>query len=501
MSSWINHIRAQSLRWRARSQLRRRRVGQALTLYQRMADLTPDDATSWRLLAQAQVLAHRYEDALASTDRAIALDPDHGWTWNCRANALLRLERYDEAVTAFDRVCILDEFARKQVTWLSQQQGMDALLKLRRYDDALAVSDILIQRSPHASLFWAQRGLIFTEMRRPIEAELAFKNADQRAAGRYLQSMQLSNFYTHWLSNPQRALAVCDALQARYPNNAGGWVQRGQCLMRFNAYRDAQYAYERAFACGGPSLTLFLSLPLLFNNYAITLMRQGQYARALLEYDKSEEGAPGRASVLQNRGILFRRVERYADALRWFEAAQQAERDNPTMLDLGDVGKGVKGRIWASTRNEIAFTLICLGRLEEARAILEEVLASDPQNGYTLGCVGFLEIARGHADDALAALTTALASEPREAPIHATYALALVAQGNPSEALRAVEYSLSIDPFDTRSWRIKAQALRAAGKLDEADEAERHGAALLAEQTAQVDAYLQAKGQRGLTGG
>lgn len=493
MSSWINHIRAQSLRWRARSHRRSRRIGQALALYQQMTDLTPDSATNWRLLAEAQVLAHRYQDALASTDRSIALDPDQGWTWNHRANALLRLERYDEAVAAFDQVCALDEFARKRVTRLSQQQGMDALLKLRRYDDALALSDILIQRSPHTSLYWAQRGLIFTEMRRPLEAELAFKNADQRAAGRFLQSYLLSNFYTHWLSNPQRALAVCDAMQARYPNNAGAWVQRGQCLIHFNLYRDAQYAYESAFAAGGPSLTLFLPMPLIISNYGITLMHQGQVGRALLEYDKSEEDAPGRATVMANRGIVFRRIERYGDALRWFEAAQQAERDNPTMLDLGDVGKGMKGRIWAATRNHTAFALICMGRLDEARAMLEEVLASDSQSGYALGCVGFLEVACGHVDDALPALIAALASEPREAPIHATYALALAAQGNPSEALRAVEYSLSIDSFDPRSWRIKAQALRAAGKLEEAAEAERHGAALLAEQTAQVDAYLQAK--------
>ncbi|HEX6817700.1 MAG TPA: hypothetical protein VF120_04945, partial [Ktedonobacterales bacterium] len=81
-----------------------------------------------------------------------------------------------------------------------------------------------------------------------------------------------------------------------------------------------------------------------------------------------------------------------------------------------------------------------------------------------------------------------------EAPIHATYALALVAQGNPSEALRAVDYALSIDPFEARTWKIKAQALRAAGREGEAAEAERRGVELLAEQTAQVDAYLQAQG-------
>lgn len=493
MSSWINRIRVQLLFWRAGACLRQRQVGQAMELGQRIVALDPDLVTGWNLLTQAQVLAHRFLEALESTDRVIAIEPQNLWAWNYRANALMRLERYDEAVTAFDRVCAFDEFASKRVTRLSQQQGMDALLKLRRYNDALAVSDILIHRGPHTSLYWAQRGLIFAEMRRPLEAEQAFRSADQYADGQFLQSIQLSNFYTYWMNAPQRALAVCDAFLALYPKNAGIWVQRGQCLMHSNAYRDALYAYERALACGGPSLTAVMPLPLLLNNYAITLMHQGQYARALEGYVKSEEGAPERASVMQNRGILFRRIERYVDALRWFEAALQAERANPRMLDLGDVGKAPKGRAWASTRNETAFALICLGRLDEAHAILEEVLASDPRNGYTLGCVGFLEIARGRADEALPALTTALGLEPREAPIHATYALALVAQGHPSEALRAVDYALSIDPFEARTWKIKAQALRAAGHEGEATEIERRSAELLAEQTAQVDAYLQAQ--------
>lgn len=497
MSSWINRVRAQSLRWRARTQLRGRHVGQAIELAQRIVTLTPDSAFGWTLLAETQVFAHRYQEAMESADRAIAIEPERAWAWNYRANALMRLGRHDEAVAAFDRVCALDEFARRRVTRLSQTQGLDALLKLRRYEDALAVNDIVIERSPHSSLYWAQRGLIFTEMRRPFEAELAFRNANERAAGRYLQSVALARFYTHWTSDPQRALAICDALVTRYPHSAGAWVERAQALIHFHYYRDAQMAYERAFALGGPSMTLSLSLALLSHNYGIVLSHQGQYARALTEFDQSELDAPGRASVRASRGVIFRRIERYPEALRWFEAAQQAESDNPTMLNLGDVGKGPRGRISTAIRNEIAFTLTCLGRCDEARAILDELLANDPKEGETLICVSFLEGALGHVDNALSAIITALALEPRDALAHATYALALVAQGNPSEALRAVGYSLSIDAFDVRTWRIKAQALRAAGRLEAAAEAERRAAALLAEQTAQVDAYLQARAERG----
>ncbi len=54
-----------------------------------------------------------------------------------------------------------------------------------------------------------------------------------------------------------------------------------------------------------------------------------------------------------------------------------------------------------------------------------------------------------------------------------------------------------LDPYYARAWRVNARALRAAGREEEADAAERRGEELLAEQTAQVEAYLRSKAQPG----
>jgi tetratricopeptide (TPR) repeat protein len=209
------------------------------------------------------------------------------------------------------------------------------------------------------------------------------------------------------------------------------------------------------------------------------LICQGRFRDALVAVDNGVALALGNSLLLINRGEVYSHLGREAEALACYEEAHAAQPD--ALLPQID----------------IAAALVTLGLLDEAKAQLDAVLAVDGEHGCAWYVTGMRETALDHFDDALDAFDKSIILEPGHASHYAAFAELLLKLEDPVHAGQVIERALAIDAFDARTWRIKAQALRAAGKLEEADEAERHGAALLAEQTAQVDAYLQAKGQHG----
>lgn len=106
-----------------------------------------------------------------------------------------------------------------------------------------------------------------------------------------------------------------------------------------------------------------------------------------------------------------------------------------------------------------------------------------------------LEARGGQHGAAMTAFTTAIARTPEYAPTYTEFARLLLTTGDTLRASDEADHAVTLEPFDARAWAVKAQTLRAVGHIEQASEAERHGAALLADQQAQVDAYLAAPRQ------
>ncbi|HEU5345230.1 MAG TPA: tetratricopeptide repeat protein [Ktedonobacterales bacterium] len=284
------------------------------------------------------------------------------------------------------------------------------------------------------------------------------------------------SYYLNVAKDYDQALEICERMIALQPDRSEPWLLKGDVLIKRRSYREAAQAYARAMSLGVHSPP---NQQKVYNNYGIALLYTGRYGEALAAFDQGERAVPGRAATAVNRGFVLVRLGRYHDALPYFDAAHQLD---PTQM--------------APLTNS-AFALVCLGRLQLAQEGIENVLARQAGNGYAWGARGMLETRYGHQAAALAAFTTALSYQPDYAPTHATFALSQLVRGAIAGACESAERAVTLDPYDARSWYANAQTLRAAGRLEEAAEAERRGAGLLAEQSAQVDAWLQAKAQRG----
>ena len=461
-----------ALSTRAIALLQAGKFAEALPLCQELVALTPESAAAWSNLGWALMQNHRLDEAIAACETALTLNPNNRWAWGNKGVALSRLGRHEEALAAYDRACELDPGGLLHGRTHPYRNRLWPLLQLRRFDEVIIVADELLRYLPNDVEIWVKRGQALAGLRRYAEAEETFLFASELKSPEAALS-QLAIFYAGNMRAYDKALTVVDRLFAYRPNDVSSWNLRGYVLSASGAYEKALGAFERAMACDGLSDA---TLGGLWNSRGDALMRLGRFQDALIALDKSAALAPGNAYSFITRGEVYSHIERESEALACYEAAHKAQ---PAVL---------------LAQTNIAAALVALGPLDEAKTHLDAVLAINAEHGCAWYVIGFRETELGHYDDALAALDKSITLEPTHAAHYAAFAELLLKLDDPEHACRVIERALALDPIDARSWKIKAQALRAAGKLEEAAEAERRGAELLAEQTAQVDAYLQAQG-------
>jgi TolB-like protein len=125
---------------------------------------------------------------------------------------------------------------------------------------------------------------------------------------------------------------------------------------------------------------------------------------------------------------------------------------DPTNLDL----------LW-----QASFLAQYLGRVDEAIALQEYIVAHDPVNAGALTTLGFRYSDAGRPDEAIASFRTALNLSPGQGFTHFGLEGALLLKGEPEEALRAIEQEPS------EEWRLVGlvMAYHALGQATESDAA------------------------------
>lgn len=108
------------------------------------------------------------------------------------------------------------------------------------------------------------------------------------------------------------------------------------------------------------------------------------------------------------------------------------------------------------------------GRLDEARALYERILAAEPKHADALNLSGMLLLQRGDAARGEARIARAIAARPREPLYHANLAKAQQARGDAAGALASLRQAAKLAPADAGFCQQIGHALRALGDLDAA---------------------------------
>jgi aspartate beta-hydroxylase len=107
------------------------------------------------------------------------------------------------------------------------------------------------------------------------------------------------------------------------------------------------------------------------------------------------------------------------------------------------------------------------GRGEEARALLEAVIAAEPGHATALNSLGLIALGGGDAGTAIAYLGRAAAADPKAPPVWLNLAEAHRAAGDFEAEIASLDRALAIDPYLLPALLRKAQALERLGRLGE----------------------------------
>ena len=184
---------------------------------------------------------------------------------------------------------------------------------------------------------------------------------------------------------------------------------------------------------------------------------------------------------------LYERGRTYMQAENWYAAAEsliECLRVNPAHADAAaaladcyyELGEFDQALVWVrrarvlarsntALTNLEAFTLIALGRLDEASAIISGVLEKEPYNREALFAAAELDVARGSAGNAVIRYRDAVRRYPDDRRLLVSLALVLGSLGDADNARMYIERALLQHDGDYRVYYYAAYLASQAGRI------------------------------------
>ena len=156
---------------------------------------------------------------------------------------------------------------------------------------------------------------------------------------------------------------------------------------------------------------------------------------------------PAHAEATANLAECYYELGEFDEALVWVRKAKALSRSSNSLANLE------------------AFTLIALGRLEEADGVIRGVLAKEPYNKEALFAAAELDIARGRAGDAVVRYREAVRRYPDDRRLLVSLALVSGSLGDTANARLYIERAMLQHPGDYRVYYYAAYLASQAGRL------------------------------------
>ncbi|MGE5270461.1 MAG: tetratricopeptide repeat protein, partial [Thiohalocapsa sp.] len=375
----------------ARLRVRQGRSAEAAPFFETVLAREPEHAEALSGLGQA----------LAEVDPGAALAHFQHWAGRCPEDLTPRLQlaRLYQAG---------DDWQQAQAIYLDvlerdphNKTALSRLVQLLSahpggIERALAAWRNIAEHRAADPLPLVQQAQLLERMRRPEEAERAYRSALARAAGDAAASFGLARL----LSNQgqwQAAAALFEAVLRANPARSDALLGLGRCLERLDRDEEALAAYDKVLA-GNPKETTALL-------YRSRLLRQlGRVDAAIEAWREVARRDPGNADAYHELVFTLASAEREPEAL---EALAQAEAALPP-----------------SPSSWIRLALAAqAGQLhEQAIAYFERAIAAEPQEASHHAQLGQYYLSQGIVDGAFDSL---LASRERN-PADVTVARRLV---------------------------------------------------------------------------
>lgn len=374
-------------------------------LARRLLEFDPESASGWGILGEVRRREGQYDEAVEYFERAVEMSPE--WAWALGSYGQAVRERYDVRGAADDASLVLAADLLDRALAIDADETFLraelALVRIRQdaYDEAVGLLDRARELDPQPALTiplaTALRGRYLNSgapgnhddldrAERILIGELAAATASDQQDDVFVASLngELAEVLV-LLGRPDHAHQKFKLASKFDPEIAYYRVRRGQL------YADAG-DLKRALRCYEQAMELEPDYPDLrvLQADALVKLHDSLGARAVL--DEALAAKPDDESARFKRYQVLWEAERIAESVRDLELLAES----PDVL----AGRGEALRL--------------RGQYDEALALLNRVLADDPQHPSALTTTGTVRLAQGDLDGARSALEQAVAANPGE---------------------------------------------------------------------------------------
>jgi tetratricopeptide (TPR) repeat protein len=240
-------------------------------------------------------------------------------------------------------------------------------------------------------------------------------------------------------TEPQRALEILSEIrrqQADYPGLAALEARARQQAEEEQARKQA--AEEQARQAGR------------YREQGFIYHLQGNYKRAIAEYNKAIELDPRQASYYRERGLIYKVKGNYDRAM--------ADYDRAIALDPQE----------ADAYHQRGRVRTALGQLKEALADLDRAIALDPQRVLAYSSRAVVHNALGQPQATLADFDRAIALDSQDAVLYCGRGAARYILGRPEEALADYDRAIALNPHLAMAYDGRGTVRYTLGQLKEA---------------------------------
>lgn len=410
-------------------------------------------------LARIPLIEEKYQEAEALAEVAVSNSPNSAEAWLIRASALHAQARNSEAAESYARARDLDP--GNSAAGLGEAT---ALLDAGKVAKAAAILQDLRNSHPWLAEVPYLQSQALSELGRPAAAREALK-----AASGLLDALEPRS-----LSNNPALLKLVGTLATESQQ----WERAYRAMSLYLNIRSDDIASRKIFA----RIALQLDKPDDVKRTLVPLVTAGKadaeilallgdtharlndYVVAESYYREALANYRGGPAVLARLGAIQFKQGQRAQALTTLQPIAEGQQATNTPLGVSLFS---------------AMLYLTEGRLDEADAVVEQVMASRPDDLLVLNMRAAISIARGRYDVARQQLDSLVAMSPTFRPARYNLAKLDALEGRYRDAEMSLSRLLAENPNDLRALRQSAQVAVAKG--------DPRGAVLIYESILQLD--------------
>jgi tetratricopeptide (TPR) repeat protein len=415
---------------------------EAIIEYRNVLQIDPNHAVAHEKLYAAYMRMGRAKEAYWELGETIRLQPDNVVAQLKYATISLLAQSYDKALEHADKVIVLDEEMRPEATLVRAR----ALMALERHLEAEAALREVVELQPNEGNNHVVLGAYLIQRERAEEGEAELREA-VKVERTFLTLNALASYLMTDPLNDEEAEKIFKQLLelAKEPTEEGG--QKPELLSAYNAMAHFYLARERVVEA---IEVLEEGAELVEEGNQELVYTLAKHYRNLGEIEKSDAMIDRIAAQSPEDPapflLLSARRSREGDMEGALEAADKALEADP---------EDVRARLRrAELLIDLGFRDKDEALIAEAKEIIDQVVAADPNQSDAAFVRGKLELAKGEHQKAVATLATVVENRPEWSQAHFVYGSALLLTGDIQRARAELSRSLELSASAPQARRL-----------------------------------------------